>query len=244
MTTLEAFCRSLYARLVPYYAYPRFLPEEAPDFFTFGKIERLRKLTGFSPREEMVVISSALQVKNWKRFLKITSVPEAVIVISSEVTDLLALQAAALLNWSWINNFPATEWKWFTPSYTVPEVNRDMKFMFIRSILPNKDQAYAILDLINKHPRALKVLAIGGMQGLEYTDTFLHIPVHAAFHIEGTKEKLPSAIRIRSSVDVECKVPAVSYEWPGAPLLSSSLPSLRVLRKGDRFNPTMLKGEK
>lgn len=221
----NAFCKLLKAQYVPYYAYPRFRPSDATDFYQFGKIERIRKLSGIIPREEMAVIKPSLQIKTWERLINIANIPEATVVVSSEVTDYLAIQAAALLNWRWINLFPGSDWKWFTPSHKVNEFNRDMSFIFIRSILPNKEQAYNVLDLINKHPRALKVLVIGGMQGLEYTDTFLHVPVHIAFHIEGTREKLPKAIQIRSSVDVDCAVPALTMNW------SDSLSSLNVLKK-------------
>lgn len=220
-----AFCRLLKSQYVPYYAYPRFRPSEAEDFYQFGKIERLRKLSGIIPREEMAVIKPSLQIKTWERLINMANVPEATIVISSEVTDYLAMQAAALLNWRWVNLFPNSDWKWFTPSYKVSEVNRDMSFIFIRSILPNREQAYSIIDLIDKHPRALKVLIVGGMQGLEYTDTFLRIPVHVALHIEGTREKLPPAIQVRSSVDVDCAIPVLTMNW------SKDLSSVRVLKK-------------
>lgn len=221
----NAFCRMLRARYVPYYAYPRFRPSEATDFYRFGKIERIRKLSGIIPREEMAVIRPSLQIKTWERLLSLTSIPEAIIVISSEVTDYLAMQAAALLNWRWVNSFPNSDWRWFTPSNNVTEVDRDVNFVFIRSVLPSKEQAYNVLDIINKHPRALRVIIVGGMQGLEYTDTFLRIPVHVALHIEGTREKLPAAVRITSSVDVDCAVPALILNW------SKSLSSLNVIRK-------------
>lgn len=221
-----AFCKLLRSQYVPYYAYPRFRPSDAVDFYQFGKIERMRKLAGILPREEMAIIKPSLQVKTWERLLKIAGLPEATIVISSEVTDYLAIQAAALLNWRWVNLFPNSDWKWFTPSYKVDEFNRDMSFLFIRSILPNKEQAYNILDIINKHPRALKVLIVGGMQGLEYTDNFLRIPVHIALHIEGTRDKLPPAVKIRSSVETDYTTPALTLNW------TNSLSSLKVLKKG------------
>lgn len=220
-----AFCKLLKSQYVPYYAYPRFRPSEAVDFYQFGKIERLRKLTGIVPREEMAVIRPSLQIKTWNRLLKMANVPEATIVISSGVTDYLAIQAAALLNWRWLNLFPGSEWRWFTSSYRVNEYNKDASFIFIRSILPDQSQAVNVLDIINKHPRALKVLVVGGMQGLEYTDNYLRIPVHMAFHIEGTREKLPPAIRVRSSVDVDCANPALTLRW------SRSLSSLNVISK-------------
>ena len=223
-----AFCKLLKSQYVPYYAYPRFRPSEAVDFYQFGKIERLRKLSGIVPREEMAVIRPSLQVKTWERLLNIANIPEATIVISSEVTNYLAIQAAALLNWRWVNLFPNSDWKWFTPSQRVNEYNRDMSFMFIRSVLPTKDQSYQIMDLIDKHPRALKVIIVGGMQGLEYTDTFLRIPVHVALHIEGTREKLPPAVQVRSSVDVDCAVPVLTMNW------SNALSSLNVLKKGGK----------
>lgn len=222
-----AFCKLLKSQYVPYYAYPRFRPSEATEFYQFGKIERLRKMTGIVPREEMAVIKPSLQVKTWNRLLQMANIPEATIVISSEVTDYLAVQAAALLNWRWINLFSCSDWKWFTPSHRVNEFNRDASFIFIRSILPDKSQSANVLELINKHPRALKVLIIGGMQGLDYTDLYLHIPVHMAFHIEGTREKLPPAVRIRSSVEVDCAVPAFTLPW------SNSLSSLKVHRKDE-----------
>ncbi|MDE7347154.1 MAG: hypothetical protein K2N48_10515 [Muribaculaceae bacterium] len=222
-----AFCKLLKSQYVPYYAYPRFRPSEATEFYQFGKIERFRKLTGIVPREEMAVIKPSLQIKTWERFMKMGNIPDATIVISSEVTDYLAIQAAALLNWRWINLFPNSDWRWFIPSHTVKEFNREASFIFIRSILPDKAQAVNILDLINKHPRALKVLVVGGMQGIDYTDTYLHIPVHMAFHIEGTREKLPPAIRVSSSVEVEHANPALTLNW------SKELASLKVLRKDD-----------
>lgn len=220
-----AFCKLLKSQYVPYYAYPRFRPIEATNFYQFGKIERLRKLTGIIPREEMAVIKPSLQIKTWNRFMKMANIPEATIVISSEITDYLAMQAAALLNWRWLNLFPGSDWRWYTPSHRVNEFNRETSFVFIRYILPDKAQAVNVLDLINKHPRAFKILVIGGMQGLDYTDMFLHIPVHMAFHIEGTREKLPPAIKVSSSVDVECANPALTLNW------SDSLSSLNVLRK-------------
>lgn len=222
-----AFCKLLKSQYVPYYAYPRFLPKDALKFYQFGKIERLRKLSGILPREEMAVIKPSLQEKTWGRLLKMANIPEATIIISSEVTDYLAIQAAALLNWRWINLFPGSNWRWFTSSHKVHEFTKDIDFIFIRSILPDKAQAVNVLDLINKHPRALKILIVGGMKGLDYTDMFLHIPVHMAFHIEGTREKLPPAIQIRSSVEVDCANPALTLNW------SKELASLKVLKKGE-----------
>lgn len=231
----EDFISQLWSQYVPSYAYPRFAPSDLPKYFQFARIVRTRLIkSSATKREEIVRIDSKLQEVMWGRLLKIANVPDATFVVSSEVTDMFAMQAAACLNWRWVRLFPDNEFVWHTPRFVPKAVNRDMRFVFIHGILPEPSLLYNIRDILSAYPRAIKVLIMGGIQGLEFTDEYLHIPVHFAFHIEGTREKLPADVSIRTTETTNSMQPGFAkFRVTKSPALEKSeTTTLKRLKKG------------
>jgi hypothetical protein len=208
MITIEQFQRELKSRYVPSYYFPRIEPGEIFAYFKPGTIIKERTINTTIPKKEILKLDRPEQKAIWNRLLKIKSFGSMNIAISSVVNDYLAGCVAATLNLAWLRLYPTLDYLWCTTAHKPKERNVQCQALFIRGILSERDRLYSIRDLFDYYPNAVKILIVGGIDGITYFDDYLKMPLHAALHIEGTYEMLPPKPTIKTMPDRDTRIPA------------------------------------
>lgn len=207
------FCRQLKESYVPHWAYPRIEPVEVFDYYKLGTISTKRRIDSSNKEYEKVLVDQKAQRQIWDKLTDPeTPLDSYVIGISSCVNDYLAHEFAALLHLEMLRTHNNPPWTWVTSGFDSSKAsieNTPPKIVVIRSVLPERDRLYRIRDILDFFKNSMRILIIGGINAIDYFDQFLRHPLNGAFHVEGYKRELPSAITIKTSNEFsECKFPA------------------------------------
>lgn len=205
--SLQSFARQLKSEKVPHYAYPKFEPTEVFERYKFGIISCTRTInsTG-SPRttrqKEVLRVDRSVQQRIWNKLVKPTeSINPYVVAISSSVNDYLAHEVAATLLLAILRNFKGRirpTWKWVTTRFDPNLTNNERQnIVFIRSVLPQEGRSYNVRDILDYYYNSLRIVVLGGINGIDYFDNYLHHPLNGALHVEGYKGNAPKEFWVK-----------------------------------------------
>lgn len=200
MMSLESFHRLLKAEKVPYYAYPKCEPTNIFEKYKFGLISGVRKISTdgsskFSRKEEHYRIDKKVQQRIWNQIIRqcVSKIPPYIIAISSSVNDYLAHEVTAMLLLAILRNSKIPSglptWKWFTPNWNPSLVQGSLRpdIVVIRSIMPDIQRNCRVRDILDYYYNSLRIVVLGGINGIDYFDNQLFHPLSGAIHIEGYK---------------------------------------------------------
>lgn len=189
---IRAFATECKNRELPYYASPRVNSSKIEEYYKFlsHTIKRQVATKGIK-REQVVRISSKLQSGVLESILSMKKVIPYTIVISSEPNDYLAMEVATSIIHALTEKLKED---WCCLRVGKNKLESEGKIMLIYNILPEKERLYAVRDAILEYPTHLKIVVIGGTNGIDYFDNFLRLPVSGALHVSGSG-KIKSIIK-------------------------------------------------
>lgn len=208
----QGFIRLLRSEKVPHYAYPRVEPQDIFETYRFGILSGTRKIaTGnssyFSRQSESYKINKETQIKIWKRIVRAADKKwPYVLAVSSPVTDYMAHEVAATLLLDMIRNANYDlKWKWYTTQWKPYEYANNAitgnlikpDVVVIRSILPTAERNYEIRDILDYYNTAIRIVVLGGINGMEFFDNYLHYPLSGILHVEGYKGSIPKELWVK-----------------------------------------------
>lgn len=204
MISLEAFARQLKSAKVPFYAYPKFEPSEVFEKYKFGILSGTREISTFtssknSRQKEVYRLDKRVQQRIWNKLIKVKQLYPYVIAVSSSVNDYLAHEVASTLLLSLVRNFTSRlTWNWYTPKWD-PYITKGVRpdVVLIRSVLPIEERLYEIRDILDYYYNSLRIVVLGGTNGIDFFDNYLHHPLNGAFHIEGYKGNIPKDLWVK-----------------------------------------------
>jgi len=207
MISLYSFAKQLKAAKVPYYAYPKFEPTEIFERYNFSIISGVREINtkGSSKntrQKEYYRIDKKTQQRIWNKLVKPTSeILPYTIAISSSVNDYLAHEVSGMLLLAILRNHRGKvrpTWSWYTPKWD-PYISKGVRpdIIFIRSILPSQKRLYNIKDILDYYYNSLKIVILGGINGIDFFDNYLKTPINGAIHVEGYKGVVPKDLWVR-----------------------------------------------
>lgn len=198
--SIQSFAKLLRIHKAPFYAYPKYEPSEIFEHYKFGSLIGTRKIytsnsNKLNRKTESYKVDKVAQQRIWQKLVKPTNIVFPYIVaISSPVNDYLAHEVAATLLLSMIRNYKTNiNWSFTTPKFdpykssnvTIPNV------ILIRNILPIKERLYEIRDILDFYQNSMRIVILGGIDGIDFFDNYLSYPLNGAIHVTGYKGKTP-----------------------------------------------------
>lgn len=201
----KSFNKVLKVNKVPHFAFVSFEPSELFKYYKLSPVTVKRKIkTGALTSTQVVRIPSKVQKDVYRGLCRLREIKPYVIGISSCPSDLFALKTAGLIHYSLLENMPGLEWKWVNSAYSLgrressesevgsPEV------VVIYNVIPEKERVYIIRDILNKYPRALRIVVIGGIDAISYFDNYLRHPISGMVNLSSALKQVESYVKVRS----------------------------------------------
>lgn len=206
---LKRFNKMLTAKRLPFYAHVRFEPEKLPKFYRFVSMtyKMSRDITGLAT-SSVVRIKSAVQERLYKACLNLPIKGDDfypyVIGISSIPNDNLALETASCILWSLLKKNENFDWLWLDAArYDIYDKDSDTDFrpklVIISNVIPDKQRARFIRDILCKYPRAIRILVIAGRPSLSYFNDYISHGYSGLMHVIGSYQE--KSIRFCSADD-------------------------------------------
>lgn len=200
--TRKEFCALLRSRYAPHYVYPRFEPEELWDYFHAGIILAQREVkSGVTRQQQSVRVDAKAQADIYASLISMKEIQPYIIGISSYPSEFIACETAACIQLALMRSIPTLRWLWTTSAFDPRRGDRredNPQVVVVRSIIASEERLYAIRDILDAYPRALRLVVLSGVDPLDYFDNYLKYPISGAINIVGTKEKLPSQVYVKS----------------------------------------------
>lgn len=203
MISTQNFIKLLKANKVPYYAYPKYEPNQIFEHYNFGSMVGSRQISTqnssrFNRKTESYSINKVAQQRIWQKLIKPTNIVFPYIIsITSSVNDYLAHEVTSMLLLAIIRNYRTSiNWVWTTPKfdpYSSNKMSMTVKpdIVIIRNILPIKERLYQIRDILDFYQESMRIVVLGGIDGIDFFDNYLQYPLNGAIHITGYKGKTP-----------------------------------------------------
>ena len=214
---LESFNKVLAVSKVPHFAFVSFKPEELFDYYKLSPVTLKRKVrTGALTSTQVVRIPSKVQKDVYRGLCSLKKVEPYVIGISSCPSDFLALKTAGLVHYALLKNIPNLEWKWINSAYQVggkglKVETAPVELVVIYNVIPERERLYPVRDILNRYPRSLRIVVIGGIDAVSYFDDYLRHPISGMINLSGTLKQVESCVRVKSK-GKEVRMPVFSDE--------------------------------
>lgn len=237
MISRMAFARQLKLNKVPYYAYPKVEPGAVFDTYNFSILSGTRKISTensskFTRKSESYRVDKKTQQRIFNKVIKpTTEVNPYVLCVSSSVNDYLAHEVAFTMLLGMVRNYKhnvSLQWKCVTPKYD-PSINSSATrpdVVIIRSVLPEKERLYQIRDLLDYYYNSCRIVVIGGVDGIDFFDNYLHHPLNGALHVEGYKGAIPKEFWVKDETNTvldnsEFRYPVFCVDTTGKKILQN-----------------------
>ena len=154
--------------------------------YRFNNVIVSRKIkTGSIVNKQVIQLTRKKQDNIFLNLCKLKQIYPYTIAVSSEPTDFLAMNTAATIVFNLYKKFKC-DFKFINSNYTDKESDLiNYKIIVIHNVVAinHYERLYKIRDLVLKYPKALKIVVVGGTNGLDFFDNYLRTPLSSMLHV-------------------------------------------------------------